>query len=196
MPRSFRAPAAAAALALALLAACSESPTGPGATTSPDAAAPGVVSAAAAFTMTGCDGAAVALTADEKRTVDLHNATRRAYGLPEFCVHATLTAAARAHSREMLEHGFLSHDSFDGRPFNARIVGFGYTQPYTLAENAGWGSGTLGEADHIFDRWMDSDSHRPHILDAGLREIGVGVVWGTYRTYGGTRMYTVDFGTR
>ena len=60
----------------------------------------------------------------------------------------------------------------------------------------GWGSGALGEAGRIFASWMESPSHRPHILDGELREVGVGVAAGTYRTYTGARVYTVDFGTR
>ena len=138
----------------------------------------------------------MALTADEKQTLDLHNETRRANALPELCVHPMLTASARAHSREMLDKGFLSHDSFDGQPFYTRIAGFGYTQPRALAENAGWGSGALAEAGNMFERWMHSDTHRPNILDARLREVGIGVAAGTYRGYAGARMYTVDFGTR
>ena len=188
MLRPVRAHAAACVLALAT--ACAESPTAP--------AVDGAVGelALASLTVAGCDGAEVPLSADEKRTLDLHNATRRAHALPAFCVHPQLTAAARAHAREMLERGFLSHDSFDGRPFYARIAGFGYARPSALAENAGWGSAELGEADTIFARWMASDTHRPNILDGRLREIGIGVAAGTYRTYPGARMYTVDFGTR
>jgi uncharacterized protein YkwD len=190
MLRPFRARATACALAIALATACDESPTAPAV----DGASGEL--ALAALTVVGCDGAAVALSADEKRTLELHNETRRAHALPALCVHPLLTAAARAHSREMLALGFLSHDSFDGQPFHARIAGFGYTQPRALAENAGWGSAELGEADTIFARWMASDSHRPNILDGRLREVGIGVAAGTYRTYAGARVYTVDFGTR
>ena len=200
--RPFRARAAACVRASALLptllvalaTACGEGPTSPTAPATVAAAAAG--EPAAAPTVAGCDGAEVTLSADERHTLDLHNATRRANALPEFCVHPLLTAAARAHAREMLEKGFLSHDSFDGRPFHARIAGFGYTQPRALAENAGWGSAELGAAATIFARWMASDSHRPNILDGRLREIGIGVAAGTYRTYAGARVYTVDFGTR
>jgi uncharacterized protein YkwD len=190
LSRSLR--VAAVAVALATLAACSPSPFGPDAPPGAD----GDVRASAVFTVTGCDGAPMALSADEARTVALHNEARRAHALPELCVHPLLTEAARAHSREMLEKGFLSHDSFDGRPFHVRIAGFGYTRPRALAENAGWGSGPLGEAERIFASWMDSPSHRPHILDGALREVGVGVAAGTYRSHAGARVYTVDFGTR
>jgi len=190
MLRPFRGQALACALAIALATACAESPTAPAV----DGASGEL--ALATRTVAGCDGAEVTLSADERHTLDLHNATRRANALPEFCVHPLLTAAARAHAREMLEKGFLSHDSFDGRPFHARIAGFGYTQPRALAENAGWGSAELGAAATIFARWMASDTHRPNILDGRLREIGIGVAAGTYRTYAGARVYTVDFGTR
>ena len=202
MPHSlrwFRASAVAPALGLlALLGACVESPTDPG--DANDAGAPSArpavtIPAAAARAVHGCDGATVVLSADETRTLDLHNDTRRTLGLAEFCVDSTLTLAAREHSLEMLEKGYFSHDSFDGQSFDVRIHALGFPVGRGLAENVAWGTGWMGEADDVFARFMASESHHHNIVDPSLRRIGVGVAAGTYAGRDGARMYTVDFGT-
>jgi uncharacterized protein YkwD len=144
----------------------------------------------------GCTGTAVALTADEKRTLDLHNQTRAANGLPPFCVHPALTAAARAHSKDMMAKGYFSHTSLDGSTFVTRVTRAGYTNWRALAENIAWGSGSYGAPDYIFQSWMNSAGHKANIMNAGLREIGIGVVAGTFKTYANAKMYTVDFGAR
>lgn len=136
------------------------------------------------------------LTADEERTFALHNARRAADGLPAFCLDPRLTAAARAHSADMLEHGYLAHASFDGESFADRIARFRYGPWRRLAENVAYGSGALGEPSRTFAAWMASDGHRRNIQNAALREIGVGVRVGRFQGTNGTRVYTVDFGTR
>jgi uncharacterized protein YkwD len=213
---------ATSAAALVALAACSESTTAPA---TPDESATsgmsatGVVSAPAAATspaprinaaivgtttatttgtyaVVGCTGTTVTLTADEKRTLDLHNQTRTANGLTRFCVHPALTAAARAHARDMMTKGYFSHTSLDGSTFVTRVTRAGYTNWRALAENIAWGSGSYGAPDAIYTGWMNSAGHKANILNGTLREIGIGVVAGTFKTYANAKMYTVDFGTR
>ena len=214
---------AASVAALVALGACSESTTAPA---TPDESATsgmsatGVVSAPAATTRTaprinaaiagttttttatstyavvGCTGTTVTLTADEKRTLDLHNQTRTANGLTRFCVHPALTASARAHAQDMMTKGYFSHTSLDGSTFVTRVTRAGYTNWRALAENIAWGSGSYGAPDAIYTGWMNSAGHKANILNGTLREIGIGVVAGTFKTWGNARMYTVDFGTR
>jgi uncharacterized protein YkwD len=138
----------------------------------------------------------VTLTDDERRTLELHNARRLADGLPAFCLDARLTAAARAHSADMLAHGYLAHESFDGESFGARIARFGYGPWRWLAENVAFGSGALGAPATTFAGWMASAGHRRNIQNGTLREIGIGVRVGRFQGVAGTRVYTVDFGTR
>jgi len=149
-------------------------------------------------TVETCDGGAIDLTNDEKQTLDLHNQIRVAEGLPLFCVHPALTEAARAHSQEMLDKDYYSHESFDGETPEARLERFGYTfsdySYWAYAENLGEGTGSLGTPDSIFEYWMNSHDHRVNILAEEFQEVGVGVR-GT-GTDSGTTMYTVDFGTR
>ena len=200
--RSFRAATAALTFgALTFLGACGESPTAPSASpasTFIDASARGTspapsTPAAASRTVLTCEGAPIALNAEEQRLLDLHDATRRTLGLATFCVDAILTIAARAHSQEMLDKGYFSHDSFDGQNFGVRIRALGFPTTRGLAENVAWGTSVMGEPDDVFARFMASESHHHNIVDGGLRRIGVGVVAGTYVGRTGARMYTVDF---
>lgn len=211
MPNRFRrARATVAAAALAVLpaaVACSDAPLAPTvaaaesvdpalSVSAPTASANALAAAPTTYTVATCAGGTIALSADEKRSLDLHNQQRAASGLTQFCVDAKLTAAARAHSQEMIDRDYFSHNSYSGQSFSARIVSFGYTRYRALAENIAWGSGSYGDPDRIFTNWMNSAGHRANITNANLREIGIGVAAGTYRTYSGARMYTADFGRR
>ena len=199
-------------VAVAVLAACSESPlapesdavdatlarkprpttpTEPAPTPAPTSPAP-----TAGTTVTGCDGSSVTLTADESAELQLHNAERARNGLAGFCVHPRLVDAARAHSQDMLARNYFSHTSPDGRSFVDRVNGAGYAGWTNLAENIAWGSGSLGDPSAIFTNWMNSSGHRANILNPNLREIGIGVVSGTFQGYAGARVYTANFGTR
>jgi uncharacterized protein YkwD len=66
----------------------------------------------------------------------LHNRERSARGLAPLKEHAKLREAAEAHSVNMVEQSFFSHDSPGGVDMADRILGTGY------ARNQGW---SLGE---------------------------------------------------
>ncbi len=209
-------------LALAAVAACSDAPSAPelspstdyalarggkkggNTPTAPTSPAPDTTTTTtptsptpSGTTVTGCTGTAVTLTAEEKATLDLHQQTRAQYGLPLYCVHPALVAAARAHSADMLRYNYFSHTSYDGTAWNTRIVSFGYVGAINMSENIAWGSsGSYGDPATIMNNWMNSAGHRATILNGDLREIGIGVAIGTYQGYSGSRIYTADFGTR
>jgi uncharacterized protein YkwD len=207
-------------LALAAVAACSDSPVAPELSPStevslakggkkggntPTSPAPDTTTTTAPIaptapstgtTVTGCDGSAVTLTAEEKATLDLHQQTRAQYGLPLYCVHPALVASARAHSADMLAHNFFSHSSWDGTAWNTRIGSFGYPG-WTISENIAWGSsGSYGDPATIMNNWMNSAGHRATILNGAYVEIGIGVSIGYYQGFSGSRVYTADFGSR
>ncbi len=157
------------------------------------------------ITVETCGGGTIELNTNEKRTLDLHNQTREKEGLRLFCVHPILTKAARAHSKEMLDKDYFSHNSFDGETFAERLKRFGYTPAgysyYTVGENIAYGSSTDAAPGTIFENWMDSPGHKANILNKNFRQIGIGARTGTFcsepnKCYTGTTMYTVDFGTR
>src|SRR5689334_20447508 len=120
MPYSLRRRAALVAVALVAFAGARS------ATASADDGAPSDASRARTIAVEGCRGARVYLNADEAATLELHNSHRLMSGLPSFCVDAKLTAAARAHSDDMLARSYFAHSSFDGTGFGARVTGFGY----------------------------------------------------------------------
>jgi uncharacterized protein YkwD len=150
--------------------------------------------------VTTCDGGTITLNSEEKRVLDLHNKARKKRGLKRLCVNPILTRAARAHSKEMLDRDYLSHNSFDGESVQERLERFGYTSDgysyYAIGENIACGCGSYGAPDNIFKWWMHSSGHRSHILKKKFREVGIGVLTGTYKTCSQATMYTVDFGTR
>ena len=149
---------------------------------------------------TSCDGSTIELNALETRILELHNQTRTDNGLPSLCVNPNLTEAARFHSQDMLDKGYLSHTSPDGETFPARFERFGYSLEgwsYSeVGENVGVGSGSEGEPEAMFEAWMNSPEHRDNILREEFREIGMGASTGTYKGYSDTTVYTVDFGVR
>jgi uncharacterized protein YkwD len=143
-----------------------------------------------------CGGGKILLKADEKRSFALHNKQRINRGLRTFCVHPALQRAARAHSRDMIQRGYFSHDTRGGGTFEQRLRKFGYTNYSLIAENIAGGSGSYGSPDSIMRSWMNSPGHRSNIINGRLREIGIGTYTGTYKGYDNWTMYTADFGTR
>lgn len=142
-----------------------------------------------------CGGGRLYLDGGERRTLQLHNQARAQRGLRKLCVSATLTKAARAHSREMIERDFFGHDSQNGDPPGARLRRFGYDWR-AYGENIAWGSGPFASPESRFKTWMNSAGHRTNILSNKFREIGVGTAKGTFRGNTNATTYTVDFGTR
>ena len=138
-----------------------------------------------------CGGGKMLLNAEEKRTFALHNAARRDRDLKPLCVHPALQKAARAHSKDMFERDYFSHDT-KGRDEDAceRVRRYGYRWS-ACGENIGYDS----TPDSMFDAWMGSSGHRANILSGRFREVGVGAHTGNYGDYK-TTMYTVDFGAR
>ena len=147
-----------------------------------------------------CGGGTISMNNAEQRVLQQHNRARTTRGLRALCVQPTLTRAARAHSGEMINRDYFSHNSFDGETVRDRLARFGYfSQGYSYfvyAENIAWGCRSYASSDRIFDGWMQSQSHRSNILNEKYRQVGIGVRRGTYKSCDSAAMYTVDFGTR
>lgn len=138
-----------------------------------------------------CGGGKILLDANEKRAFALHNAARRDRNLKPLCVHPALQKAARAHSKDMIERDYFSHDT-KGRNEDAceRIRRYGYRWS-ACGENIGSDS----TPERMFKAWMGSSGHRSNILSGRFREVGIGAQTGNYDGFK-TTMYTVDFGAR
>ena len=158
------------------------------------------VSSTTFITVNTCSGETIDLSSEEKQVLDLHNSARRHHGRKPLCVNPILEYAARAHSQQMLDKDYFSHNSFNGETLEERLADFGYTcgvcSFWRYGENIYWGSGSYGTPDRAFKWWMNSPGHRANILNKYYREVGIGIRTGTFKTYSGTMMYTVDFGVR
>ena len=149
---------------------------------------PGEAQAADTVNVRTCTGGKMALKADEKRMLDLHNERRRSQDLRRLCVHPALQRAARDHSQDMIRRDYFGHGNV-----GKRLKRHGYNWS-TCGENilADPGSPSPGPS---FGGWMDSESHRGNILSRRFKEVGIGLATGTHNGERKT-MWTADFGSR
>jgi uncharacterized protein YkwD len=154
------------------------------------------VGSAAKESVQRCGGGRISLNADEARSLALHNRARENRRLSRLCVHPRLQRAARAHSKDMIERDYFSHDT-KRRNESAceRVRRYGYRFRY-CAENIAYGSGAKGSPDSIMRRWMGSHGHRRNILSGKYREVGIGTHTGSFNGTRNVTMYTADFGRR
>jgi len=135
-----------------------------------------------------CTGGKIALKADEKRMLDLHNQKRRSQERRRLCVHPALQRAARDHSQDMIRNDYFGHGNV-GR----RLKRHGYNWS-RCGENIAPDPGSPSPGP-TFDTWMGSPTHRDNILDRRFREVGIGLATGTHNGERKT-MWTADFGSR
>lgn len=106
----------------------------------------------------------------ETGVIEATNAVRAEAGCGPLRVDERLTAAARAHSRDMRVRDFFSHENPDGESPADRAAAAGYDS--WGAENIAMGQ---QDADAVMDAWMKSPGHRKNILNCDYQAIGVGV---------------------
>lgn len=114
------------------------------------------------------------LTRTATEVVTLTNAERAAAGLPPLTGDPRLTAAAQAHSSDMVARGFYSHTSPDGsEPWDrAAIAGCTHRG---IGENIACGQRSPAE---VVRGWMNSPGHRANILKPDFTHIGIGFAGG------------------
>ncbi|MCK4390587.1 MAG: hypothetical protein KAV83_10175 [Desulfobacterales bacterium] len=128
-------------------------------------------------------------------------------GLPPLIFNDNLYAAASAHTGDMLENGYFSYVSLDGRTYYDRIVESGY-DPVATGESLGMLGFTNfiapGEAvdlifENIFrDELNPARTEKRNILDPDLEEVGIAFGPGTFRAGGflfNVYLVTCDFAT-
>ena len=106
----------------------------------------------------------------ELRVFELTNIERMNRGIAPLTWSDSLAQAARLHSEDMSENGFMSHmGSDDSTPMDRmERVGFRFMR---AAENVAFGQRT---PEQVVEAWMNSEGHRRNILDPELRELGIG----------------------
>jgi hypothetical protein len=88
----------------------------------------------------------------------------------------------------MIARGYFSHAAPEGTTVGGRVRRSGYGRWRFVAENIGWGNGSLRHPEPIFSRWMTSPGTARTSATPALREIGAGVAYGTVRGPGGARV--------
>ncbi len=126
---------------------------------------------------------------------------------PAVTVNAALNTAARRHARDMLNRNFFEHNTPEGiTPFD-RMRNAGYDF-FRAAENLA-GSGTTGplievefvENQHVdlfVDTGIEGRGHRVTMLNERYREVGIGIIRGSFTTQGTTFdsiMQAQEYGT-
>lgn len=134
----------------------------------------------------GSQSRARSLTPRESALVAAINAVRTVRLLSKLRVDASLTQAARYHSRDMLRRQYFAHGDFGRRMATFHVRG------RLFAENLVWSSGVMS-AKAAVTAWLNSPPHRANLLNPQLQRVGVATPIGSYRGYSTATMITADF---
>lgn len=104
---------------------------------------------------------------------ELLNQEREARGLPLLAWDDRAASVARAHSEDMLAHGFVGHVSPTTGDASARFERAGI-RGTVVRENVARGYGPKG----IHESLMNSPGHRANLLAEDITHVGIGVVFG------------------
>lgn len=120
------------------------------------------------------------------QTFVAHNRERAEAKLGPLALDPKLTAAARAHAKDMAAHGKMTHDGSDGSSPAARVKREGYHYQNT-GENVAEG---YRDVEGLMRGWMQSPHHRENILGK-YTQVGIALD----RDESGTPYWCADFGT-
>lgn len=102
------------------------------------------------------------------------NRERTSLGLPPLRRHPRLDEAAQAHAYDMFKRRYYSHDSPEGKTAIDREQAKGY-QARFAGENIARGQYSI---DEVMDDWMQSKTHRDHLLSPTFADVGFGLAFG------------------
>ena len=147
--------------------------------------------------------ASTSLNHYEKQLFRLVNKQRAKHGLAVLHLNQKLTNSTRAHSADMGEQKYFSHNSPDGETWSSRIVRYGYKRNgcsyWKAGEDIYYGAGVYSAPVAVIDAWMKSKAHRAVILTRTFRDVGVGAVKtddGYGNIDGPVWFFTIDLGRR
>lgn len=129
-------------------------------------------------------------SAYEQYMLELVNAARASAGVQPLAMNGYINAAAQSHTDWQLSVNKLTHTGAGGTTAYTRMVdaGFAFRGSSTWGENVGW-VGVMGNDGYqddvlaVHTRLMNSSGHRANLLNAGFREIGIGIGTGFYQGY-------------
>ncbi|GEK33057.1 CAP domain-containing protein [Kurthia sibirica] len=110
----------------------------------------------------------------EQLMIELMNQARVEHQLKPLKYDKGLTAQARAHSQEMVDHRYFAHEGLNGSTPESRMKAAGYVQENYYAENLAYGQYS---AIFAHEGLMNSLGHRENILNKNLTNVGVGVAF-------------------
>lgn len=118
------------------------------------------------------------------------NHARAEYGLPAVRDDTRMDGAAREHSRAMAASGYVAHGRWSGRVASAS------RHASSIGEVLGWlpPDDPHFEAAWLVNAWLGSPHHRPVVLGADFRRVGIGRTTGSIGDEF-SAIYTVDFAT-
>lgn len=111
-------------------------------------------------------------TLDPEFARDLINQYRADNGLKPLKLDPELTAAAKAHSRDLAKWDRISHYGSDGSNPWDRVKRTGY-RPRLAAENVGTGQASFEE---VLRGWKKSKGHNKNLLLADAEQMGIALV--------------------
>ena len=137
------------------------------------------------------------LNSYEQQLAKLINHERTSRGLASLGINDSLVGSARAHSSDMVQRKYFSHDSPapNAETWSSRIVRYGYKRSgcrfWEAGEDLYKGKQLFGSPVAAVDAWMHSAGHRAVILTKVFRDMGVGAVQS-----GDSWYFTLDLGRR
>lgn len=120
--------------------------------------------------MAGRDFSTTGLNAEQAR--EMINAYRKQNGLKPLKLNASLTEAAKNHSRDLAKWDRISHFGSDGSNPWDRVKRTGYNAKLA-AENVGTGQVTI---DEVMKGWKDSPGHNKNLLLKDADHMGIALV--------------------
>jgi uncharacterized protein YkwD len=113
----------------------------------------------------------------EARLLHVINDVRANHGARRLKVGSLIQESSHKWARYLLTHNAFYHGRLKAG----------------TTENIAWITCRQGWARALVRMWMNSSSHRPHLLDRSARRIGVGVSTGRWGGYGCVRMAVTRF---
>ncbi|WP_235921582.1 CAP domain-containing protein [Lentzea tibetensis] len=108
--------------------------------------------------------------APEQAVLAIVNQARSEAGCKPVVIDDRVTTAAQAHSTDMANRDYFSHDTPEGVDFAERMKDAGFPRPG--GENIAMGQRT---PEQVMQSWMDSPGHRRNILDCSFNTMGLGL---------------------
>jgi uncharacterized protein YkwD len=128
------------------------------------------------------------------------NKKRRSHGLRRVRARSALRKAGKRHSKYMKHHGCFAHQCPGEKDLVGRIHATSYLPcncSWRVGETLAWGHKGRGTPRAIVRAWMHSPDHRHVLLDRQLKNVGIGLVWGSpSNPHSRAATYTADFGYR